>query len=388
MFLPIRTDRKLRHTPWMNLILIGANVAVFFLAGESLQDKLRLDPVQISVAHYVTYQFLHANAMHLAGNMLFLWVFGNSVEDRLGKVGYLLFYLAGGVMAGLGHVIIETAPVVGASGSVSAVAGAFLVLFAGTRMTVVFFFIMIGAFEVSSIVVLLFQIGKDLFGQAFTDSNVAHLAHLSGYAFGILVAFGLLWSRLLTRESCDLIALVGRYRNRYALKRMTRKGYSPWQHEHEQAAQASTAGPLIQRVPAAQAEHPTASPEALALRRSVAEAITAGDLSTAGARYAELLDVDSTQHLPPQQQVEIANQLMADQQPLAAARAYELYLQHHGSDPGREQIELMLALIYERYLNLPGRAAELATAALKRLHDDAQKDMAKALIERCTNRPE
>jgi len=72
---------------------------------------------------FITYQFMHGDWMHLVGNMLFLWVFGNAVEDRFGHVGYAAFYLIGGIAAGVGHVLDTNAPVIGASGSVAAVTG-------------------------------------------------------------------------------------------------------------------------------------------------------------------------------------------------------------------------------------------------------------------------
>ena len=119
MFFPIRTDRQLHHTPWINYGLIGLNVVLFFIrdvhASKQMIDH-QLDPLAPQLLQFITYQFLHADLSHLIGNMLFLFVFGNSVEDRLGKLGFLSFYLAGGVLAGLGHCVVETVPVIGASG--------------------------------------------------------------------------------------------------------------------------------------------------------------------------------------------------------------------------------------------------------------------------------
>src|SRR2546423_249978 len=81
--------------------------------------------------------FLHGGLLHLGGNMLFLWVFGNNIEDRMGSLGYLLFYLAGGLAAMVAHVALQpysTVPVVGASGAIAAVMGAYLVLFPNVRI--------------------------------------------------------------------------------------------------------------------------------------------------------------------------------------------------------------------------------------------------------------
>src|SRR4051812_23253918 len=108
MFLPLRTDVPLRSTPWMNWVLIFLNVAVFFAqrAFPSLNDTLKLNPRSPALYQYVTYAFLHANALHIASNMLFLYIFGNNVNDRMGHLGYLPFYLAGAVIAGAAHVML------------------------------------------------------------------------------------------------------------------------------------------------------------------------------------------------------------------------------------------------------------------------------------------
>src|SRR5690606_18721566 len=149
---PIRTDAPIRHRPWMNWLLIFGNV-VAFVAQRNVwpggqTPTLLLDPDGVQILHFFTYQFLHGDAMHLIGNMLFLYIFGNNVNDRMGHVGYLAFYLAGGVFAGVGHLLTSHAQVLGASGSVAAVTGAFLVLFPRSYVTVVYLFIFIGAFQI------------------------------------------------------------------------------------------------------------------------------------------------------------------------------------------------------------------------------------------------
>src|SRR5262245_12446850 len=131
MILPLRTDVPLRRTPWMNWLLIVLNILIYIISVRrpELAMNWALDGRDPRLLNYFTYGFLHANVAHLIGNMLFLYIFGNNVNDKLGQVGYLGFYLGGSVFAGTAHVFAETAPVVGASGAVSAVTGAFLVLF-------------------------------------------------------------------------------------------------------------------------------------------------------------------------------------------------------------------------------------------------------------------
>ena len=145
MFIPIRSDRPLRTTPYVNYALIAINVVIFGFTAQAFAPNseysevwrymLWNDEPMLKAWQFITYQFLHASPMHLIGNMVFLWVFGNNVEDRLGKFGYLFFYLSMGVLAGLGHWLTSEAPVLGASGSVAGVTGAFLALFPRTHIT-------------------------------------------------------------------------------------------------------------------------------------------------------------------------------------------------------------------------------------------------------------
>lgn len=137
----------------------------------------------------LTSMFLHGSVMHLAGNMLFLWVFGNNIEDRLGKLGFALFYVAGGIAATGGHVLVDadsTVPVVGASGAIAAVMGAYLVWFPDVpvRTLVIFFFITVMDVRAK------WLLGVWFLFQFFTDPNdgVAWVAHVGGFVFGVLVA--------------------------------------------------------------------------------------------------------------------------------------------------------------------------------------------------------
>ena len=137
----------------------------------------------------VTSIFLHGSVLHLAGNLLFLWVFGNNVEDRLGPVGFALFYLAGGVAATAAHIAAgasSTVPVVGASGAIAAIMGAYLVWFPDARVRTAVFMLVIAVVDVRAKWVLGFWFVL----QFFTDPNqgVAWMAHVGGFAFGLVVA--------------------------------------------------------------------------------------------------------------------------------------------------------------------------------------------------------
>jgi membrane associated rhomboid family serine protease len=130
--------------------------------------------------------FLHGGLLHLGGNMLFLWVFGNNVEDRLGRVRYALFYVVAGVVATFTHVFLQptsTIPVIGASGAIAGVMGAYLVWFPNARVLSLLFFI-IARIRAKWWLLIWFV------SQFFVNPNegVAWAAHVGGFVFGALVA--------------------------------------------------------------------------------------------------------------------------------------------------------------------------------------------------------
>lgn len=140
--------------------------------------------------------FLHAGFLHIIGNMLFLWVFGNNIEDYLGKIKFILFYLAAGIAAGFAHVVTNLdginalIPAVGASGAVAGVMGGYIVLFPRARVnTLLPLFFIWTVVQLSAWVVL----GIWFVLQFFTNPNegVAWMAHVGGFVFGALAVFAL-----------------------------------------------------------------------------------------------------------------------------------------------------------------------------------------------------
>jgi len=137
--------------------------------------------------------FLHAGILHIVGNLLFLWVFGNNVEDFLGRIKFIVFYLLGGIVAGFAHILFNldsNLPIVGASGAVAAIMGAYLVLYPRARVNVLvpffFFFtvVQMSAFAVLGLWFLYqFLIGLQEFAGAI--NAVAWLAHVGGFLFGV-----------------------------------------------------------------------------------------------------------------------------------------------------------------------------------------------------------
>jgi membrane associated rhomboid family serine protease len=135
--------------------------------------------------------FLHGSILHVLGNMLFLWVFGNNVEDQLGHVAFLAFYLIGGIVASATHIIgnaDSVAPFLGASGAIAAVMGAYIVWFPRARVwslvPIIFFY---GLLPLPAVLVLGLWFLLQFFVQS--ASGIATLAHIGGFLFGMLVAF-------------------------------------------------------------------------------------------------------------------------------------------------------------------------------------------------------
>ena len=133
--------------------------------------------------------FLHGSLLHIGGNMLFLWIFGNNIEDRMGPPAYLGFYLAAGVVASAAHILVQpnsTIPVIGASGAIAGVMGAYLVLFPNVRIRTLFLFLLILIRDVKAKWLLGFWFVLQFFTNP--SAGVAWVAHVGGFAFGALVA--------------------------------------------------------------------------------------------------------------------------------------------------------------------------------------------------------
>ena len=155
---------------------VGSDASEPYVAGKS---------VWLSV---LVSMFLHGSILHLAGNLLFLWVFGNNIEDHLGTLRFVVFYLAGGVAATLAHVLLDvdsTIAMVGASGAIAAVMGAYLVWFpdAPVRTLLTFFFILVVHIRAKWVLGFWFVL------QFFTSPNsgVAWAAHVGGFVFGVVI---------------------------------------------------------------------------------------------------------------------------------------------------------------------------------------------------------
>lgn len=217
---PLYDENPTRITPYITYGLIGINVLVFLhevrLSEAELNQFFQLYAViprqltRLPNTEWVTLftsQFLHGGWWHLGSNMLYLWVFGNNIEDRMGHFKYLIFYLSCGALAALCQWIIgidSNIPSLGASGAISGILGAYLIRFPQAQVvTLVFIFFFITTIRLPALVLIgLFVINNVVSGLASLQAaanmsvesgGVAYWAHIGGFVFGIILGpiFGL-----------------------------------------------------------------------------------------------------------------------------------------------------------------------------------------------------
>jgi len=231
MVLPIGDENRPNHaTPVVVYSLIAINVLVFILQlVEGDQFTMAYSAVPYELTHGVdivrperlpgggviphapgppliwltvlTSMFMHGGFLHIAGNMLYLWIFGDNIEDNFGHTRFLIFYLICGIIAMLAQVILDpdsTIPTLGASGAIAGVLGAYLVMFPHNRIRVLTLFLIITVIELPALLVLGFWIVLQFISQigSITDhtaqtsgGGVAYMAHIGGFVAGIALSF-------------------------------------------------------------------------------------------------------------------------------------------------------------------------------------------------------
>lgn len=236
--LPIGDVNPTRRVPVVNLTLIALNVVVFFfelqLSNRAL-DRFMFDwgviphNLLTAIAHpfadgslhafetLVTSQFIHAGWAHIIGNMLFLFIFGDNIEDVMGSITYLFFYLISGIAAGLAQTLVlapflgnVNVPSIGASGAIAGVLGAYIVLYPTARVKVLVPIFIFLTFEVPAIVMLgiwfleQFVAGLgSLTAQAAQTGGVAFWAHIGGFVTGIILILPF-WGRARSLERAPM----------------------------------------------------------------------------------------------------------------------------------------------------------------------------------------
>ncbi len=212
--LPIRDHNPSASRPYVTWGLMLANMAVFLLTLSIAQNDAALGRLYGAYAmiparlgggegYYtiLTSMFMHGGWLHLGGNLLFLWIFGDNLEDRMGHLPYLLFYLVCGAGADMAEYLaapLSPYPVIGASGAIAGVMGGYLLLFPRARVdVVVFFVIFFRIFQMPAWVMLGLWFAFEFFsgiGTVSADVGIAHWAHAGGFVVGVVLAAPL-WFR-------------------------------------------------------------------------------------------------------------------------------------------------------------------------------------------------
>ena len=207
LMFPIRDHNPSGRVPYVTYTLMFLNIAIFLSYFTLLNNPATeydfyntwaLVPVRLTngdhLSALITSMFLHGGWMHLAGNMLFLWIFGDNIEDEMGHVLYLAFYLACGVAAGLSQVVtapLSNVPMVGASGAIAGVMGGYLLLYPKAKVDILLFLIVfVRIFPVPAWVMLMLWFAMQFFGGISADPDaggVAYWAHAGGFVAGLIL---------------------------------------------------------------------------------------------------------------------------------------------------------------------------------------------------------
>jgi membrane associated rhomboid family serine protease len=217
MLIPYQVDVPFDNKPVANWGLIAVTVAVF---GFEMANRENIEMFQPffctgwdNPIGWFTSLFLHAGILHLVGNMLFLWVFGNAVCSKVGNLTYIPFYLAAGLAGGFAQMASDpTMPSLGASGAINGMVGAYLIFFPTNDIScmLILYFRPI-FFTLSSYWIILYFLAWDILGAAVGGGNVGHWAHLGGFAAGLTIAVVMLKTGLvkMQRDELSLLQAIG-----------------------------------------------------------------------------------------------------------------------------------------------------------------------------------
>jgi membrane associated rhomboid family serine protease len=201
---PIRDTQPSYSKPVVTVVLIVVNVLVFLyqfsldsFSQNAFMDRYALVPDRFHFSNVITSMFLHGGWMHVLGNMWFLWIFGDNIEEILGHAKYLLFYFICGIAAALTQVFfnpVSRVPMVGASGAIAGVMGAYMIKFPNSRIrTLLFLFIFFTMVDVPAWIMLIYWFGLQFVGgfESLASAQVAQggtafFAHVGGFVSGIL----------------------------------------------------------------------------------------------------------------------------------------------------------------------------------------------------------
>jgi len=208
MIIPYQVDVPLNRWPIANYLILGFTVVAFVLQWrlESLEAFILKD---WTVGGLMGYIWVHGGIIHLVGNLIFLWIFGNAVCAKVGNLCYPLIYLCLGMTSGAAHLIFDGAPAIGASGAINGIVGMYLVWYPLNSISCVT--IWLGEFTVDSFWMILLWLAFDIWGAASDSGGVAYFAHLGGFATGFGLAIVLLRTKMVEMDEIEksLLRMLG-----------------------------------------------------------------------------------------------------------------------------------------------------------------------------------
>ncbi|MBN2182164.1 MAG: rhomboid family intramembrane serine protease [Sedimentisphaerales bacterium] len=245
MFIPYRVDVPFNHRPVMNWLIVTGVIFVFFMQLTANADSVISEKMYSFVLDgwgikgLLGHMWLHAGFVHLIGNLIFLWIFGNAVCSKLGNILYLPVYVGLGLIAAVSHLIFDSDMAVGASGAINGIVGMYLVFFPENNISCFFLlFLRPIFFCVSGFWLILLWFAFDLFGAFYGSGDVAYVAHIGGFLGGVGLAVLMLkmkWIDMERDEKSVLDLLLPKKKNvpsvsreelefwRYELKKRDRK---------------------------------------------------------------------------------------------------------------------------------------------------------------------
>ena len=396
MIFPLGDDNPTRHTPVMTWAIIAANAAVFGMFNLQMSDAAQREWIArwaFDVEHPFTKQiftsmFMHEGWAHILGNMWVLWIVGNNVEDKAGKIGYLVLYVLGGIVATLSFTAIARLtpmsaadlaglreenpswtghypPLLGASGAIAAVMGIYAVFFPEARVRLlVWYFVFIRIIPVRAKWFIGMTLGLDLvtsiYVQGAAAGGVATMAHVGGGLFGLVAAL-------------ILKPLVGGGGEGDAWDVHT--GFSRKQAAGTEPFRDPRA-PRVQRVALGDVDEAAL----VGVERSISQLVRAGRVREAIDVYPAYVAMAREQPLPDDVQIEIAHEFYRQWLPKEAIPAYLRYLETHPRGADVAEAKFRLGVLYARGLSRRDDAVKWLSEAVREHADPKIREAATQML--------
>lgn len=391
MLVPYGVDNPMGRLPIANWALIAANLVAYVVqvnsgvVVESVEWRsvavyrfvleYGLVPADFHWYQLVTCAFLHGGILHLLGNMVFLWTFGNNVNDRLGHARYLAFYLLFTVLASLGHVAANSGspiPAVGASGAISGVMGIYLAFYPVNDVRMFYFiFVKMGTFSWSSYWMIGLWVGFDAYeALSGTAGSVAVWAHLAGFAVGFGSGLLLLWTEWTERDEYDFLSWLARRHDkrlmeRYSLGGAVRPGGGPLP-----SPPGATSTPV--------APHRPVSPGDA--RKAIDAHLENSEVQALQEAYQDFVNVYPRLALDKDSQIRVANALFRAGSHALAAEAYARFARFYPDHPQAPDALFSAGILHVEKLNHPDVGRRLLEQALPLLSDPAKIERARRAL--------